>query len=97
MQDFIAISVDELAHATGGAAKGSSWDAYVNSQRAAVAPAYKQVVCAAAGVKGGPEFATQVYGKDRTTGGDMIRAAETLKGVCMGGARLPAAAPESPF
>jgi hypothetical protein len=96
MQDFIAIPVAELAHATGGAAK-TSWDAYVNNQRAVVAAPYKQVVCTAAGVKGGPELATQIYGKDRTTNGDMIRGAETLKGVCMGGSRLPAAAPESPF
>ena len=96
MQDFIIISTAELAHATGGANK-SSWDSYVASQRGAVAAPYKQVVCTAAGVKGGPEFATQVYGKERTTGGDMIRAAETLKGVCLGGSHLPAAAPESPF
>ncbi len=94
MQDFIAIPDDELARATGGA---QTFDAYVKAQRAAIAQPYKQVVCTTAGVKGGPDFATQVYGKDRTTGADMVRAAETIKGVCLGGSQLPAAAPASPF
>lgn len=91
---FTAISSDELASVCGG---GADWDAYVKKQRAAVAPAYKNVVCAATGVKGGRQFATEVYGKDRTTSGDMIRAAETLKSVCMGGSHLPEQAPPSPF
>ena len=94
MSHFIELGTVELARVAGG---GASWDSYVKHQRSAVAEPYKKVVCTAAGVKGGPEFATQVYGKERTNGGDMIRAAETLKGICMGGARLPAAAPESPF
>jgi hypothetical protein len=97
MNDFIAIPILELDRVSGGASKPQTWDAYVRSQRAAVAPAYKDVVCAATGVKGGPELATQVYGKDRTTGADMIRAAQTLKGVCLGGAHLPEQAPASPF
>lgn len=97
MHDFIAITADELARATGGATRTSSWDAYVRSQRTAIAAPYKQVVCTTAGVKGGSELATQVYGKDSTTSADMIRAAETIKGVCMGGSQLPAAAPASPF
>ena len=89
-----AISTVELAHVVGG---GSSWDAFVKSERAAVATPYKQVVCTSAGIKGGPELATQVYGADRTNGGDMVRAAETIRGVCMGGSQLPAQAPKSPF
>ncbi len=84
----------DLERVTGG---GSAWDAYVRGQRKSVAGAYKNVVCTAAGVKGGREFATQVYGADRTTGADMVRAAETLKSVCMGGARLPEQAPATPF
>jgi hypothetical protein len=92
---FTTIASLELDAVTGGAQ--SSWDAYVKGQRAAVAAPYKNVVCTGAGVKGGREFATQVYGKDRATGADMIRAAETLKGVCMGGKRLPIQAPPSPF
>lgn len=88
------ISLTDLATVTGG---GNAWDSYVKSQRGSVAAPYKQVVCTTAGIKGGPQFANQVYGKDRTTGADMIRAAETLKGVCMGGSRLPEQAPESPF
>ena len=94
--DFQALTIIELGTITGGAAKGS-WDAYVASQRAAVAAPYKQVVCTTAGIKGGPELATQVYGKDRTTGADMIRAAETVRSVCLGGSQLPSAAPASPF
>ena len=89
-----AIPIDELAAVCGG---GSAWDSYVKQQRTAVAPAYKNVVCAATGVKGGRQFATEVYGKDRTTNNDMIRAAQTLKEVCMGGSHLPEQAPASPF
>jgi len=88
------ISISDLALVVGG---GTAWDSYVNSQRAKVAPSYRSVVCTAAGVKGGPEMATQTYGADRTTNADKIRAAETIKGVCLGGARLPEAAPQSPF
>ena len=90
-----SISTSDLARVSGGASQ--TWDSYVKGQRAAIAPAYKQVVCAGAGVKGGPEMATQVYGADRTTEGDKIRAAQTLKGICLGGSRLPEAAPQSPF
>ncbi len=88
------LSITELAGACGG---GASWDAYVKSQRGKVAPAYKQVVCTAAGVKGGDQLASGVYGADRTTDADRIRGAESIKGVCLGGSSLPAAAPQSPF
>lgn len=91
---FDSIDTDQLAHVVGG---GKAWDAYVKSQRTAIAPSYKQVVCSAAGVKGGPMMATEAYGADRTTQADRIRAAETIRGVCMGGERLPDAAPQSPF
>lgn len=94
MADFITLSTTQLDTISGG---GAAWDSYVKSQRSAVAAPYKQLVCTAAGVKGGPEFATQVYGAERTTGSDMIRASETIRGVCLGGARLPEAAPRSPF
>jgi hypothetical protein len=89
------INTSDLARVSGGASQ--TWDSYVKGQRAAVAPAYKQVVCAATGVKGGPQMATQVYGADRTTDADKIRAAQTLKGICLGGSHLPEAAPPSPF
>ncbi len=95
MQNFITITTSELETISGGAK--SAWDSYVASQRTAIAPAYKSVVCTTAGIKGGPQLATQVYGADRTTGADMIRAAETVRGVCQGGAQLPSAAPASPF
>jgi len=96
VQDFPILPTAALDRVCGGA-QPSSWDAYVRSQRSAVAGPYKNVVCTAAGVKGGRELATQVYGKERTTGADMIRAAETLKSVCMGGSRLPEQAPPHPF
>jgi len=89
-----SIEPSQLARVVGG---GSAWDAYVKSQRKEVAPSYRQVVCTAAGVKGGPTMATEAYGADRTTQADRIRAAETIRGVCLGGVRLPEAAPQSPF
>jgi len=91
-----SINPSDLARVSGGASQ-KTWNAYVQGQRAAIAPAYKQVVCSGAGVTGGPQMATQVYGADRTTDADKIRAAETLKGICLGGSRLPEAAPQSPF
>jgi hypothetical protein len=94
---FSIITTVELEGVSGGAAAAKTWNAYVASQRAAVAPQYKDIVCAGAGVKGGDQFATQVYGADRTTDADKIRAAQTLKGVCLGGDRLPEAAPQTPF
>lgn len=91
---FTTIDTNDLGAVTGG---GSQWDAYVKSQRAAVAPAYRNVVCTTAGIKGGPTMAEGVYGADRADSSDKIRAAQTIRGVCMGGARLPEAAPQSPF
>jgi hypothetical protein len=87
-------SIDDLEHVCGG---GAAWDAHVKSERSRVAGSYKDIVCAGAGVKGGPQLATQVYGSARTTGGDMVRAAKTLRTVCMGGSRLPEQAPPHPF
>lgn len=91
---FCSINSTDLAHVVGG---GRTWDSYVKSQRRAIAPAYREVVCTTAGIKGGPTMATEVYGAKRTTQADRIRAAETIRGVCLGGDRLPEAAPQSPF
>lgn len=88
------LSITELATACGG---GKAWDAYVKNQRAQVAAPYKQVVCTAAAVKGGPQLAEGAYGADRTVDADRIRGAETIRGVCLGGSSLPAQAPQSPF
>jgi hypothetical protein len=88
------ISIDDLAHVCGG---GVAYDAFVNEQRAEIAGDYRVVVCKGAGVKGGPKFATKVYGADRTTGKDMVRAAKTLRTVCFDGKRLPEGAPPHPF
>jgi len=94
MSEPISISSDDLARVCGGA---SPWDAFVDEERASVAGDYKNIVCRGAGVKGGPPFATKVYGANRTTEADKIRAAKTLRGVCFEGRRLPAAAPPTPF
>jgi len=88
------ISTDDLEKVCGG---NSAWDSFVKEERAAVAAPYKDIVCSGAGIKGGPQFAQQVYGPNRTTPQDMIRAAKSLRSVCIGARRLPEAAPPSPF
>jgi hypothetical protein len=93
---FVSIPTIALERVSGGAAP-ATYEEFVQSQRAAIAKPYKEVVCATTGVKGGPAFANQVYGKDRTTTFDMTRAAKTLRTVCSAGSRLPAQAPPSPF
>lgn len=90
MQDI----TNQLDRVCGG---GAQWDAYLKGQRTRIAPKYKEVVCAAAGIKGGPQMATEVYGPDRATESDKVRAAQTLRGICIGGDHLPAGAPASPF
>ena len=92
------ISIADLARVSGGAGQtpSPSFDSYANRERAAVAPAYKQVVCTGAGVKGAPDLAKGVYGPGASDA-DKIRGAEMLKQYCLGGAQLPAAAPKSPF
>jgi hypothetical protein len=92
-------AIDEilLDRVSGGVARPPTWADYVRGQRSAVAGDYKTIVCAGAGVKGGPQMATEVYGADRTTDFDKINAAKTLRGICTGGSSLPAAAPPSPF
>jgi hypothetical protein len=92
---FVSLSTTDLARVSGGEG-GNSFDAFADKERARVADPYKQIVCAGAGVKGGPDLAKGVYGAGASDA-DKIRAAETLKGYCLGGAQLPAAAPKSPF
>ena len=88
------ISSTELAAVAGGA--GQSFDDYTSAQRAAVAAPYRQVVCTAAGVKGGPDLAKGMYGAGASDA-DKIRAADVLNKYCQGGQTLPAQAPASPF
>jgi len=91
------VSLEDLDRVSGGAQnQPSGFDAYANKERAAVAPAYKQVVCTGAGVKGAPDLAKGVYGAGASDA-DKIRGAEMLKAYCMGGAQLPSAAPKTPF
>lgn len=93
---LVSLSITDLAHVSGGEGDASSFDAYTAKERARVADPYKQIVCAGAGVKGGPELAKGVYGANASDV-DKIRAAETLRAYCLGGSQLPAAAPKSPF
>ena len=92
---FTSLTLTDLARVSGGEGN-SSFDAFADKERARVAEPYKQIVCTGAGVKGGPDLAKGVYGAGATDA-DKIRAAETLKSYCLGGAQLPAAAPKQPF
>ena len=97
MSKIAYLSNEQLSNVSGGAAKApTSWDKYTAQQRASVMPAYKTIVCTGAGVKGAPDLAKGVYGAGATDA-DRIRGAEMLKGFCMGGSQLPAAAPKTPF
>lgn len=91
---FISLSSTELVTVAGG--EGGTFDAFADRERARVSDQYKSIVCAGAGVKGGQELAKGVYGPNASDT-DKIRAAEVLKGYCMGGAQLPSAAPKTPF
>ena len=93
-ESFFSISITDLAEVSGG--QNQTFDAFADSERARVAPAYKQIVCTGAGVKGGPDLAKGVYGASAPDA-DKVRAAEMLKSYCMGGSQLPAAAPKQPF
>jgi len=83
----------DLTSVTGGA---QSFQDYTADKRAQVADPYRQVVCTTAGIKGGPDLASGMYGQGASDA-DKIRAAEVLNKYCMGGASLPAQAPRSPF
>lgn len=93
---FVSLSSTDLSRVSGGEGGASAFDAYADKERARVADPYKQIVCAGAGVKGGPDLAKGVYGAGASDT-DKIRAAETLRGYCLGGAHLPSAAPKTPF
>jgi hypothetical protein len=92
---LVTISSIDLVTVAGGQAAPSFSD-FTNNQRAKIAEPYRQVVCTAAGIKGGPDLASGVYGAGASDT-DKIRAAETLNKYCLGGASLPAQAPKSPF
>jgi hypothetical protein len=91
---FTSISTVDLAAVSGG--NDSTFEAFANKERARVADPYRQIVCAGAGVKGAPDLAKGVYGANASDA-DKIRGAEMLRAYCQGGAKLPAAAPPSPF
>jgi hypothetical protein len=93
MSTLLTISNLDLANVAGG--EGTFGD-YTANQRQKIADPYRQVVCTTAGIKGGPDLATGMYGAGASDG-DKIRAAEVLNKYCLGGAQLPAQAPKSPF
>jgi hypothetical protein len=94
-ESFTSISTTDLSLVSGGQNAGT-FDAFVESERAAVADPYKKIVCKGAGVKGGPDLAKGVYGAN-VGDTDKIRGAKMLDAYCQGGAQLPSAAPKSPF
>jgi hypothetical protein len=87
----------ELTSVTGGAAAAStSYDQFASGLKDSLRTQYKGLVCDGAGLKGGTEFASQVYGKGASDG-DKIRASQMITKYCNGGSQLPAAAPAFPF
>ena len=93
-ESFLSISITDLTLVSGG--QSPTFDEFANGERARVAAPYKQIVCAGAGVKGGPDLAKGVYGASAPDA-DKIRAAKMLDAYCAGGAQLPSAAPKTPF
>ncbi|MFT3691660.1 MAG: hypothetical protein QM831_00880 [Kofleriaceae bacterium] len=88
------LSNEELSLIAGGA--GQSYDGFAKDLKNDLRADYKSLVCKGAGLKGGTELASQVYG-DKASDADKIRASEMLTKYCNGGANLPAAAPAFPF
>lgn len=96
MSTILTISLSDLSSITGGAGTGQSFGDFTNSERARISEPYRQVVCTTAGIKGGPDLATGIYGAGASDA-DKIRAAGVINQYCQGGAQLPAAAPKAPF
>ena len=94
MSNILTLSITDLSNVTGGA--GQSFQDFTSEQRAKIADPYRQVVCTTAGIKGGPDLASGMYGAGASDS-DKIRAADVLNKYCQGGAQLPAQAPKSPF
>ena len=93
-ETFVSLSSTDLATVSGGEG-ASSFESFADKERASIAPAYRQIVCTTAGIKGGPSSRGRVW--PGRVGRHKIRAAEILKSYCIGGSTLPAAAPKSPF
>jgi hypothetical protein len=88
------LSLTDLECVTGGAAQ--TYDQYAGGLKDSLKQQYKNLVCDGAGLKGGGELASQVYGKGASDG-DKIRASQLLTKYCQGGSKLPSAAPAFPF
>ena len=93
-ESLSTISTTDLALVSGG--NENAFETFANSERARIAEPYKQIVCAGAGIKGGPDLAKGIYGAN-VPDAEKVRAAKMLQTYCQGGAQLPAAAPKSPF
>lgn len=79
----------DLTRVCGGAPAGPEWKAYEARQRAKATKALRGVACPLAGAMGGKQAATEVYGADRTTQDDMIRAGGMLENICWRASTLP--------
>jgi hypothetical protein len=92
--DFVSITTTALQHVTGG--ETQSFDQFAGALKNEMRGQYHDFVCKGAGLKGGPEFASKMFGA-ATTDADKIRALKMVKGYCDGSSKLPAAAPAFPF
>jgi hypothetical protein len=90
---FASIAVADLSRVSGGA--GQTFQDFANSERDRIAPAYRNVVCTGASVKGGEQLAQGLW--NDATDGEKIAAAGALRGLCMASPRLPSQAPAKPF
>lgn len=90
------LSLTDLEVITGGAGAAQTYDNFAGGLKDGLRADYKALVCKGAGLKGGTEFASQVYGKNATDG-DKIRASKMITSYCNDGSQLPAAAPAFPF
>jgi hypothetical protein len=88
-----SIAAADLVHVAGGA--GQTFQDFTNSERDRVMPAYRNVVCTGAGVKGGEKLADGLW--NNATDAEKIAAANALRGLCLGNTRLPSQAPATPF
>ena len=88
-----SIATTDLARVAGGA--GQSFKQFTDAERARIMPAYKNVVCTGAGVKGGEQLALGLW-KDASDK-EKILSAGALKGLCLSNDRLPSQAPATPF
>jgi hypothetical protein len=93
------LSLTDLETVTGGATAASTsspFSQFKGNLTDSLRGKYKDLVCGGAGLEGGEEFATKVYGPNATSA-DRVRATQMITKFCNDGKNLPAAAPAFPF